>query len=220
MRAKEQERDSDIPALIQERDECRCAAGPSILVAGWEVPARVACAAVCLLPLPCPAAAANPARPSTPVRWPCARAQLHPPTTTTHILTPLTHPAPPTPTPTPTRSEICKAAYQKIQDLRAELDAQWAAYKEVGGRGRRRAAHKEVVGRALPLPPATLPSALRACFQRRSALAAPEDRPAFPARAIPHSPPSLCLLPFPCCRTTPSSACSCRRSASAGRKST
>jgi hypothetical protein len=28
------------------------------------------------------------------------------------------------------RREICKAAYQKIQDLRAELDAQWAAYKE------------------------------------------------------------------------------------------
>lgn len=25
---------------------------------------------------------------------------------------------------------MCKAAYQKIQDLRAELDAQWAAYKE------------------------------------------------------------------------------------------
>jgi uncharacterized coiled-coil DUF342 family protein len=49
LRAKEAERGSDIPALIQERDECR---------------------------------------------------------------------------------EICKAAYQKIQDLRAELDAQWAAYKE------------------------------------------------------------------------------------------
>lgn len=30
----------------------------------------------------------------------------------------------------PPRREICKAAYQKIQDLRAELDAQWAAYKE------------------------------------------------------------------------------------------
>lgn len=26
--------------------------------------------------------------------------------------------------------EVCKAAYQKIQDLRAELDVQWAAYKE------------------------------------------------------------------------------------------
>jgi hypothetical protein len=25
---------------------------------------------------------------------------------------------------------VCKAAYQKIQDLRADLDAQWAAYKE------------------------------------------------------------------------------------------
>jgi len=25
---------------------------------------------------------------------------------------------------------MCKAAYQKIQDIRAELDAQWAAYKE------------------------------------------------------------------------------------------
>ncbi|KAL4430001.1 hypothetical protein ABPG77_004371 [Micractinium sp. CCAP 211/92] len=49
MRAKEAERGSDIPALIQERDECR---------------------------------------------------------------------------------EICKAAYQKIQDLRAELDAKWATYKE------------------------------------------------------------------------------------------
>ncbi|PRW50814.1 hypothetical protein C2E21_5439 [Chlorella sorokiniana] len=49
LRAKEAEQGSDIPALIQERDECR---------------------------------------------------------------------------------EVCKAAYQKIQDLRAELDAQWAAYKE------------------------------------------------------------------------------------------
>lgn len=26
--------------------------------------------------------------------------------------------------------EVCKAAYQKIQDLRAELDAQWTVYKE------------------------------------------------------------------------------------------
>jgi hypothetical protein len=25
---------------------------------------------------------------------------------------------------------VCKAAYQKIQDLRAELDAQWTVYKE------------------------------------------------------------------------------------------
>lgn len=30
----------------------------------------------------------------------------------------------------PAGREICKAAYQKIQDLRAELDAKWATYKE------------------------------------------------------------------------------------------
>lgn len=36
-----------------------------------------------------------------------------------------THPPPPS-----ACREICKAAYQKIQDLRAELDAKWATYKE------------------------------------------------------------------------------------------
>lgn len=102
MRAKEAEQGSDIPGLIQERDECRCVGtllDPGGSGAGArELSRRVhnACTRPSFLSS------------STSVPYPC----LCPPNSP------------------PACREICKAAYQKIQDLRGELDGQWAAYKE------------------------------------------------------------------------------------------
>jgi hypothetical protein len=154
MRAKEAETGSDIPGLIQERDECRWVWGFASFSSGfreerelrWKAPGTVqqkpSFTSGRRRGLSCPTACCSPAalRPLaarlalSACVWEVCKAAYQ--KIQGLYAGPVLTLAPPACLPAclpPSASlhrEVCKAAYQKIQDLRADLDAQWAAYKE------------------------------------------------------------------------------------------